>query len=219
MPARPQHHQPRLTPRRDRALQQRRLAQPGGRLEQQRPPPARADIAEQLGEQVELDIAFQQHIRHRRSTVGRGLAPHDQSLLLHAAASESVAEPRRPLGDETQLSTCPRGRHRREGMQEVRYPHHSEKDDSGRDRRSRSRGQAGIFARRPRDRRLGRWAGAHVQTAASRRMEQSASTSPTVASVLVWTAMKEGLLGDRLGVSSRSEHEEARFVCCTLDWI
>ena len=35
--------------------------------------------------------------------------------------------------------------------------------------------------------RLGRWAGAHVQTAASRRMEQSASTSPTVASVLVWT--------------------------------
>ena len=26
----------------------------------------------------------------------------------------------------------------------------------------------------------------------------------------LWTAMKEGLLGDRLGVSSRSEHEEAR---------
>ena len=33
------------------------------------------------------------------------------------------------------------------------------------------------------------------------------------------TAMKGGLLGDRLSVSPRSEHEEARFVCCTLDWI
>jgi hypothetical protein len=38
-------------------------------------------------------------------------------------------------------------------------------------------------------------------------------------SSLLRTAMKEGLLGDRLGVSSRSEHEEARFVCCTLGWI
>jgi hypothetical protein len=30
--------------------------------------------------------------------------------------------------------------------------------------------------------------------------------------------MKEGLLGGRLGVSPRSEHEEARS-CCTLGWI
>jgi hypothetical protein len=35
--------------------------------------------------------------------------------------------------------------------------------------------------------------------------------SPRRCSALsLWTAMKEGLLGDRLGVSSRSEHEEAR---------
>ena len=32
----------------------------------------------------------------------------------------------------------------------------------------------------------------------------------TARALLLWTAMKEGLLGDRLGVSPRSEHEEAR---------
>jgi hypothetical protein len=31
--------------------------------------------------------------------------------------------------------------------------------------------------------------------------------------------MKEGLLGGTLCVSSRSDHEEARFTRCTLDWI
>jgi hypothetical protein len=39
------------------------------------------------------------------------------------------------------------------------------------------------------------------------------------AALLLWTAMKEGLLGDRLGVSSRSEHEEARSYVARWDWI
>jgi hypothetical protein len=37
--------------------------------------------------------------------------------------------------------------------------------------------------------------------------------------LLLWTAMKEGLLGGRLSVSPKSESKEARCSCCTLEWI
>jgi hypothetical protein len=47
--------------------------------------------------------------------------------------------------------------------------------------------------------------------------KQASRSAPT--RYLLWTAMKGGLLGGRLGVSPKSESKEARCSCCTLVWI
>jgi hypothetical protein len=58
-----------------------------------------------------------------------------------------------------------------------------------------------------------------TQTMALRKGSAAINKAKRSTALLLWTAMKEGLPGGTLSVSSESEVEEARCSCCTLDWI